>query len=449
MINGKYILVALCDGHGVDTAGKRTPTLPDGQKSEIGKPYMNENLFNRAVVGYVDKHLRHIGFNTLLVAPTDDDTPLHVRTALANSRDADIYVSIHANALTGEWGYHGGIETFYYPTSDSLRLSKAIHKHVMKGTKMKDRGVKNGGQFWVLRKTYMPATLVELGFMDSLHDYDELLKDSYRRESAREIVMGICEYFGVRFREMPSKKDAEPAPAPESQETMSLVDYLKSLGQPSDFNSRKALAVKHGIKNYVGSEKQNLELLAKLKKANTPSEPTVGKIDKSKAGDRVESLVDDLRFYHKPSWDKKDSAGRVGKGLGFTIIGRLDVDGYAQYKVRNSSGSVFFLTASSKFVKVVPKPKPAPKPEPKKEPKKEETGFRVVAGSFANREDADKRVSLLKGKGFDSFISLFEKDKKTYFRVVVGSFSSRENAEKRVKELKKIGIETFLVAITK
>ena len=198
-------LIALSDGHGVDTAGKRTPTLPNGGKSETGKTYMNENLFNRAVVKYLDEDLRRHGFRTLLVAPTDADTPLETRTNLANSKKADLYVSVHANASAGQWGSHGGIETFTWGSGESLRIGKLIHAELIKGSPLRDRGIKNGSHLWEIRSTNMPCVLVEAGFMDSTYDYLYLLSDAYRKECAEEICRGICKAYGVTYKEV--KKD--------------------------------------------------------------------------------------------------------------------------------------------------------------------------------------------------------------------------------------------------
>ncbi|AUB62482.1 N-acetylmuramoyl-L-alanine amidase [Bacillus cereus] len=69
-------------------------------------------------------------------------------------------------------------------------------------------------------------------------------------------------------------------------------------------------------------------------------------------GKRVISKVDQLRFYSKPSWSDKDVAGIVTKGLGFEIIEKIDVDGSPQYKVKNSKGNVFYITASPTYVEV-------------------------------------------------------------------------------------------------
>jgi hypothetical protein len=52
----------------------------------------------------------------------------------------------------------------------------------------------------------------------------------------------------------------------------SIVDYLKSIGQPSDFTSRKLLAEQYGIKNYVGSAEQNIQLLNLLRSGAKPGQ---------------------------------------------------------------------------------------------------------------------------------------------------------------------------------
>lgn len=194
-------LIALSDGHGVDTAGKRTPTLPNGQKSEIGRSYMNENLFNRAVVKYLDEELRRHGFKTLLLAPTDSDTPLATRATLANKNNADLYVSVHANANAGKWFDGGGIETYTWGSGEGFRIGKLIHAELIKGSHLKDRGMKNGQHLYEIRVPKAPSVLVECGFMDSNQDYKYLLSDAYRRECATEICKGICRAYGITYKE--------------------------------------------------------------------------------------------------------------------------------------------------------------------------------------------------------------------------------------------------------
>ncbi|PFT99351.1 N-acetylmuramoyl-L-alanine amidase [Bacillus thuringiensis] len=69
-------------------------------------------------------------------------------------------------------------------------------------------------------------------------------------------------------------------------------------------------------------------------------------------GKRVVSKVNDLRFYSKPSWLDRDVAGTVDEGLGFTILDKVSVNGSQQYKVKNSRDNVFYITASSYYIKI-------------------------------------------------------------------------------------------------
>jgi lysozyme len=68
-------------------------------------------------------------------------------------------------------------------------------------------------------------------------------------------------------------------------------------------------------------------------------------------GKRVESKVAVLNYYDSPRWDRP--FGQITKGTGFpTIVDKVKVDDSWQYKVRNSKGKIFYITASDKYVVV-------------------------------------------------------------------------------------------------
>ncbi|WP_441296547.1 N-acetylmuramoyl-L-alanine amidase [Bacillus sp. AFS023182] len=70
------------------------------------------------------------------------------------------------------------------------------------------------------------------------------------------------------------------------------------------------------------------------------------------AGKRVVSKVDNLRFYDSPSWQDKNVAGTLDTGLGFTIDAKVTVNGSPQYKVHNSKGKTYYVTANEAYVYV-------------------------------------------------------------------------------------------------
>jgi len=197
-------IIALDDGHGKETAGKRTPAFADGS-------VMKENEFNSKVVEYLDIELQRCGFQTLLVAEGDADIPLKTRTDLANNtvknkynKSADYYISVHANASRGEWSEPQGIETIIQTglskSGDTYKYAEIIHKWLMKGSQLRDRGIKFY-DLHVTRATNMPACLVECGFMDNKHDAALLISDEYRRECAFELAQAVCEIFNVKYVE--------------------------------------------------------------------------------------------------------------------------------------------------------------------------------------------------------------------------------------------------------
>lgn len=220
MANAEDLLIALDDGHGIDTAGKRTPLV-----LEIGRA-IKENEFNSAVVKYMDEMLRFIGFGTLLVAPTDADTSLVARTNLANSKGADAFFSIHFDAMGNVWGSAEGHSIFVYPGSTTSRkFAECVAEFLKQGTAQKWRGIKEQN-FHVLRETKMPAILSENGFMDNKREALLMIDTNLQKEVAREHVQGICKYFRVPYKEKKEglvtvakvenvefEKNAKPSPA--------------------------------------------------------------------------------------------------------------------------------------------------------------------------------------------------------------------------------------------
>ncbi|MBP0736195.1 N-acetylmuramoyl-L-alanine amidase [Bacillus anthracis] len=75
-------------------------------------------------------------------------------------------------------------------------------------------------------------------------------------------------------------------------------------------------------------------------------------VDSSIVGKRVVSKVNNLCFYDTPSWQDKDMAGSVDAGLGFIIDAKISVNDSYQYKVHNSHGQVFYITAIDTYVNV-------------------------------------------------------------------------------------------------
>ena len=127
------------------------------------------------------------GYRVVMTRSTDVFVPLGGRVAIANSYRNAVFVCIHFNA-TGRSGA-SGIETYFY-SRDSLPLASAIHHYVTGGAPSANRGVRRRG-YYVLRKTSIPAVLVECGFLTNPTEAAYAQSASYRQKLAEEIAAGI------------------------------------------------------------------------------------------------------------------------------------------------------------------------------------------------------------------------------------------------------------------
>jgi len=143
----------------------------------------------------VKKLLSEKGVNVRLTRKNEVDLDLPPRVSFANNIDADIFVSIHANASRGKRRDINGLETFYYRGWRGRLLAKRIQKQILRVSPgSPDRGVKQG-RFYVIKNTRMPAALVEIGFLTGRLDARRLEKTAHRQRLAYAIAKGILEYL--------------------------------------------------------------------------------------------------------------------------------------------------------------------------------------------------------------------------------------------------------------
>ena len=229
-------LIALDAGHGLNTAGKRTP---NGER---------EWSLNDAVRDYVVDYLKD--YNCEFIFP--DGNEGKVDESLASRRnayvvaDADAAVSIHHNALSGKWNNATGVETWVDKkhTSADLRLAECIQKRLPDYTGLKDRGIKE--ENWaVINQNHVPAVLTEGGFMDSKTDYPVITSTNGQKGYAKAVAEGLIEFLALEKKT--NKKS-------ETTNKASSVLYKVQCGAYSKKENADALCAKinkAGFKAYV------------------------------------------------------------------------------------------------------------------------------------------------------------------------------------------------------
>jgi uncharacterized protein YjdB len=175
----------------------------------------HEADLNLAVAKKVESLLLNRGYQVNMSRYNDTTVERIERPRMANALAADIFVSIHTNATAGVTTSATGIESYYYEfdpmypskingdmhnnlerINRSVILSNIIQENMVDYTNAGDRGT-DGASFEVIREAAMPATLIEMGFINNPSDRQKLFTDSYQNLLAKAIADGIIKYFEI------------------------------------------------------------------------------------------------------------------------------------------------------------------------------------------------------------------------------------------------------------
>lgn len=175
-----------------------------------------------------------LGLDVVMTRSTDVFIPLEERTAIANKVNADLFLSVHANAAPNRNA--AGIETYYlnlaktekaaqlaakengtslekvsvlqailfdlmanYKLNDSAHLADEVQKSLHKKVRTRHSDVKNlgvkQGPFYVLVGATMPSILVETAFLSNLLEETRLKDPAYQEMTAEGILEGVRGYI--------------------------------------------------------------------------------------------------------------------------------------------------------------------------------------------------------------------------------------------------------------
>mgnify|MGYP000910968565 FL=1 len=177
--------------------------IDSGAASDLGD--FEKNLTLQIGKRVADK-LRAAGAQPILTREDDVDfytrgkggkrNDLDKRLAIAQENGAEIFVSIHANAIKGRrWT---GAQVFYHPASgEGKELAACIQQHLREfppGNRRKEKGE----DYYLLRKNSIPAVIVEVGFLSNAEEAARLKDEGYQDRLAEEIYRGLVHYATVK-----------------------------------------------------------------------------------------------------------------------------------------------------------------------------------------------------------------------------------------------------------
>jgi N-acetylmuramoyl-L-alanine amidase len=241
------LLHALALSLALGAAGSKAPAQPlfvavvdpghGGEKEgAVGPAGAREKVIALQIARRVATRLRKQGGRVVLTRTGDVSVPLAQRAALANAERADLFISIHLNAMPGAARARArGVETYFLsadasdasatavaarenadrlagepvvdpndPVSgilqdladtdalrESSRLAYTLHERLVSRLAAEDRGVKQA-PFYVLAGARMPAVLLEVGFVSHADESRKLETPAYQEEVAQAIADGIA-----------------------------------------------------------------------------------------------------------------------------------------------------------------------------------------------------------------------------------------------------------------
>lgn len=165
----------------------------------------SNNTFEKQVTLTVAQELRKLlvtgGATVIMTRTSDRDVAyigasdkeeLQARIDIANRVNADLFVSIHADAFAGS---AGGTTTYFSDkTGDNIHLAQLVQENMVAQLNLYDRGIRQN-DYYILEHADMPAILTEVAFISNPQEEKLLTNRYFDRKAAVGIFNGIKQHF--------------------------------------------------------------------------------------------------------------------------------------------------------------------------------------------------------------------------------------------------------------
>lgn len=192
-LSGKTIMID--PGHGgIDGGAGNEPALEKDIALSVSEK-LREHLNGQGAVVLMtreeDTDLAPKEMKSVRTRKTED---LKKRKQLINESGADLFISVHLNAIPSEkWR---GAQTFFSPhIPENEQIAKDIQKELTANLANTDRQPAAIGHVYILKESDVPGALVEIGFLSNPAERKLLEDEEYQEKTAASISRGILRYF--------------------------------------------------------------------------------------------------------------------------------------------------------------------------------------------------------------------------------------------------------------
>lgn len=327
------------------------------------------------------------------------DTPFE-KAMIANNSGADFFVSLHRNAVPTP-NTASGIETLVFRDSGIAgEMARAINSELA-NLGFNNRGVIERPNLVVLRRTQMPAVLVEAGFIDN--ESDNVKFDEEFDNIAAAIASGIIDTLNVN-------SDGNNI----SRADVSSAETLDDTIVYSSDENEAVNVINDDMSDYYETDDTS---------------------------NNIDNMWPDYRMNEGRSNNNSDSAN-------MNTGSRNDMDN----RSRNIWGVLFpgnnnIQGGIISNIPIPEKPGNQNKPEGRPENRPDERPlegrlYRVQTGAFREKRYADELVERLRRDGFVPFVVYND----GLYRVQIGAFRELDNAVKMEQRLRNLGYNTFITS---
>lgn len=376
--------------------------------------------------------LKKNGVDVFYTRTTDEyETPFKKATD-ANNSGADLFISIHRNSSETPNQYSGVESLVFNDTGLKAEVARNINNQ-LEDVGFKNLGVDVRKNLVVLKRTKMPAVLVEAGFINN--DKDNYLFDQEFDKIANAIADGILESIPASERGsgQSSNNNQRNGSTSGSMTPRSTTGAMAGSTTTGSMMGSMATSSMTGAASISDSattsmSMENAENVADISPVNTSMEAA--------NSTPVSSFPDDFNYSSKSTYTNNSGYSSNTGSMTAPANSSAAISGYnnmpqsspaASFNISNADNNTY--TNSYPYNQCQCNDNYTP-----------ETLYRVQTGAYRNKENADRMLNSLLMDGFPAFIIYQD----GYYKVQVGAYALLSNAIKMEQRLRRFHYSTYI-----
>jgi len=376
--------------------------------------------------------LKKNGVDVFYTRTTDEyETPFKKATD-ANNSGADLFISIHRNSSETPNQYSGVESLVFNDTGLKAEVARNINNQ-LEDVGFKNLGVDVRKNLVVLKRTKMPAVLIEAGFINN--DKDNYLFDQEFDKIANAIADGILESIPASERGsgQSSNNNQRNGSTSGSMTPRSTTGAMAGstttgsmMGSMTTSSMTGAASMSDSATTSMSME--NAENVADISPVNTSMEAA--------NSTPVSSFPDDFNYSSKSTYTNNSGYSSNTGSMTSPANSSAAISGYnnmpqsspaASFNISNADNNTY--TNSYPYNQCQCNDNYTP-----------ETLYRVQTGAYRNKENADRMLNSLLMDGFPAFIIYQD----GYYKVQVGAYALLSNAIKMEQRLRRFHYSTYI-----